>query len=239
MTGPTRRTPSEELLLARISAAAGREHLGRRRATYAGTAHTAHRKALGARGIRGLLAFVRYDRPSATKVRDDARLDLYEHGMTVAVQGRIHVVRYDTTSVFRTNTLHPHDSARAGTACTLTDVDGERVVLRGRPEPGGDATEWRSEIQRGVIRAQLPRALAALDMGECLAFGDIRLTREKVWCGEVCARWPQVRHIRIRKGAIKLNIDGTWHGLGSRVSEIPNLFILRALVERLGPDGVR
>ncbi|MEU5424898.1 DUF6585 family protein [Streptomyces olivoreticuli] len=235
MTGPTRRTRSDELLLARISAAAGREHLGRRRATYAGAAHTAHARAPRDRGIRGLLAFVRYGMPSATNAHDDARLDLYDHGMTVAVKGRIHVVRYDTTSVFQTNTPHSHDAAHVGTAYTLTDVDGERIVLRGRPEHG-DAAEWRSEIQSGVTRAQLPRALAALDKGERLTFGGIWLTREEIGYGEARARWPQVRNIWIRKGAVKLDIDGTWHEPGSRVSEIPNLFLLRALVELFHRD---
>ncbi|MEU7137499.1 DUF6585 family protein [Streptomyces sp. NPDC046261] len=236
MTSPMRRTRSEELLLAKISAAAGREHLGKRHATYAGAAHTAHTKAPRTRGLRALPAFVRYGRRSAAKARDEARLDLYERGMTVAVQGRIHVVRYDTTSVFRMSTPDPpHDPARAGAACTLTDVDGKRIVLRGRPEHG-DAAEWRSGIQRGVTRAQLPKAVAALAEGERLAFGDIWLTREQVGCAEVCARWPRVRDLRIRKGAVELDIDGTWHGTGSRASEIPNLFVLRALVELFHRD---
>lgn len=235
MTGPARRTRSEELLLARISAAAGREHLGRRRATYAGAAHTAHAKALRDRGIRGLPALLRSGRPSASKARDDARLDLYEYGMTIAVKRRIHVVRYDTTSVFRTSPPHSHDAAHAGTVHTLTDVDGERVVLRGRPEHG-DAAEWWSEIQLGVTRAQLPRALAALDKGERLTFGELWLTREEVGYGEARAPWPQIRNIWIRKGAVKLDIDGTWHELGARISEIPNLFLLRALVELFHRD---
>ncbi|GAA0353221.1 DUF6585 family protein [Streptomyces blastmyceticus] len=230
MTGPMRRTRNEELLLARISAAAGREHLGRRRATYAGAAHTAHAKALRDRGIRGLSALLRYGGPSPANARDDARLDLYEYGMTVVVKRRIHVVRYDTTSVFRTSTPHSHDAAHVGTIYTLTGVDGERVVLRGGPEHG-DAEEWWSEIQLGVTRAQLPLALSALDKGERLTFGDIWLTREEVGYGETRARWPQIRNIWIRKGAVKLDIDGTWHEPGCRISEIPNLFLLRALVE--------
>lgn len=235
MTGPTRRTRGEELLLARISAAAGRERLGKRRATYAGYAHTAHPKTSRARGIRGLLAFVRYGRSSGTTVRDEARLDLYVHGLTVAVAGRIHVIRYDATAVFRTSVPDPRDAAGAGAACTLTDVDGERVVLHGRPERG-DAAEWRSAIQRGVISAQLPKVLFALDEGERLTFGDIWLTREEIGYGEVCARWPQVRAIRIREGAVEVDIDGTWHRSGSTAYEIPNLFILRALVELFHRD---
>ncbi len=235
MTGPTRRTRGEELLLARISAAAGRERLGKRRATYAGYAHTAPAKDPQARGMRSLLGFVRYGRSSGANERDEARLDLYVHGLTVAVKGRIHVVRYDATSVFRTGLPDPHDAAGAGTACTLTDVDGERVVLRAWPERA-DAAEWRSAIQRGVISAQLPRALFALDEGERLTFGDIWLTREEIGYGEVCAPWPLVRGIRVRKGAVELDVDGTWHRLGPTASGIPNLFILRALVELFHRD---
>ncbi|UQA91974.1 DUF6585 family protein [Streptomyces halobius] len=257
MTPPTPPTRGEELLLARISAAAGREHLGKRCATYGGAAHPAHAHAVPVRGIRALLAFVRYGRPSATKASADARVDLYEHGMTVAVNGRIHVVRYDTTSVFQydttsvfqNSTRHPHGSARIGTTrtyttYTLTDVEGKRVVLHGVPENSDaeeaeESEEWGHEIQRAVARAQVPRALAALDKGERLTFGDIWLTREKVGSGEVSARWQQVRRCEIEKGAISLDIDGNWHGMGPTVSRIPNLLVFCALVERLRTDAAR
>jgi hypothetical protein len=85
------------------------------------------------------------------------RLDLYEYGLTAAAQGRIQVVRYDTTSVFQ---------RRAG--YTLTDVHGKQVSFR-------DVQHWGPEALRGVTDAQLPRALAALDNGERVAFGRHRL----------------------------------------------------------------
>lgn len=236
MTRPTPRTRGEELLLARVSAAAGRAHLGRRRATYAGAAHSAHAHAGPVRVIRRLLAFARYGRSAATKACADARLDLYEHGMTVAVRGWIHVVRYDTTSVFRSSTRPPHGSAGAPRAYTLTDVEGKRVVLYGGPE-GGDAEEWEPRIQRAVTRAQLPRALAALDQGERLTFGAVWLTREEVGSAEVSARWPQVRRIEIEHDAVRLDIDGCWHTLAPTASTVRNLLVFRTLVERFRTDG--
>ncbi|MEU1782735.1 hypothetical protein ABZ545_25105 [Streptomyces abikoensis] len=238
MSDPTRRTRGEELLLARISAAAGREGLGRRRATHATAARTA--RAAHA-GLRGLLALVRHGGAAgAANARDAARLDLYENGMTVAVKGRIHVVRYDTTSVFRTEAARPGDAGRTGAACALTDVDRERVVLRlpGGPGPGG-APEWWSEVERGVVRAQLPRALAALAGGERLVFGAVWLTGAEIGWGEVRARWSRVRCLRTGPGpgAVALDIDGTWHEPAPTESGIPNTAVLRALVERLGPGG--
>lgn len=244
MSDPTRRTRGDELLLARISAAAGRERLGRRRATYAAAAHTAraaHAKALLAPGIRGLLALVRHGGSAgAATARDAARLDLYENGMTVAVKNRnrIHVVRYDTTSVFRTEAARAAGTGHAGAACALTDVDGERVVLRHGPERG-EAPDWWPEIEQGVARAQLPRALAALARGERLAFGGVWLTGEEIGWGEARARWPLVRRLRTGPGAARLDVDGTWHELAPAGPGIPNLFVLRALVERLGGGEAR
>ncbi|GAU65741.1 hypothetical protein SSP35_02_01080 [Streptomyces sp. NBRC 110611] len=214
MTRPTPRTRGEELLLARVSAAAGRAHLGKRRATYPGAAHTRPARA------RWL---------PATKATADVRLDLYEQGMTIAVKGRIHVVRYDTTTV------------RHDTACTVTDIEGKQVVLYVRPEePEASGAEvWVTEIRRAVARAQLPRALAALDNGERLTFGDIWLTRERIGSGDVSARWPQVRQLDITKGVIRLNIDGNWHNLGPTESEIPNFSVFHAVVDCLRADGAR
>ncbi|WP_043268885.1 DUF6585 family protein [Streptomyces sp. CT34] len=233
-------TRGEELLLARISAAAGREHIGKRHATYAAIAHTKRTPAVPIRVVRRLLAFARNGRPSAAKGSAEARLDLYERGMTIAVKGRIHVVRYDTTAVFQMSTRHPSGSARgaATRSYTLLDAKGERVVLWGRPE-AGDAEEWGPEIRRAVIHAQLPWAWAALGKGGRLTFGDIWLTKEEVGSGEVLARWPQVRQIEMRNEAIRLNINGNWHTLGPAVSHIPNFFVFFLLAERLRVGGRR
>ncbi|WP_372406036.1 DUF6585 family protein [Streptomyces luteireticuli] len=249
MSGPVPRRRSEELLLAKVSAAAGRERIGRRCATYEAAAHAVPADSRPAGGIRGLPAFARYVRISArrcsvrrfaVKRAAAARLDLYERGLTVAVKGRIHVVRYDTTSVFPDGPDGPDGPARSGTVCTLTDVDGERIALRDRPGHGG-AEEWGAEIERAVTRAQLPRALAALDEGGRLAFGDVWLTGEGIGTGagtgKVSARWSQVRRVDIRNGAVEVDIAGERHVWGRAVSGIPNPFVLRALVRHLGTDG--
>ncbi|MGD3109948.1 DUF6585 family protein [Streptomyces sp. YGL11-2] len=239
----TRRKPGtrgDELLLARISAAAGREHIGKRHATYAVIAHTHRTAAVPVRLVRRLRAFVRYGRPSVPKGSADARLDLYERGLTIAVKGRIHVVRYDTTSVFQLSTRHPPDASHGAAARSylLVDAKGERVVLRGRPEVG-DAEEWGPEIRRAVIHAQLPWSWAALGKGGRLTFGDVWLTEEEVGSGGMSARWPQVRRIELENDAIRLHINGNWHTLGPTVSHIPNVFVFFLLAERLRAGGRR
>nr|WP_018537280.1 DUF6585 family protein [Streptomyces sp. SID8354] len=226
--------------MARISAAAGRAHLGRRLATYTAAAYRFRGRNSPFRAIRYLTALVRYRRPGLARAGAGARLDLYERGMTVAVKGRIHVVRYDTTSVFPHRTRPPHDAPRLGITLTytLTDIDRKRFVLEGKPGHG-DAEAWEREIRQAVTRAQLPAALAALDRGERLTFGDIWLTSEQIGSGELSVPWPQVQ--RIERGdpeeTLVISLGGKRHRLGPALSKMPNPFVFWAVVECLRAEG--
>ncbi|MFK0290477.1 DUF6585 family protein [Streptomyces sp. NPDC090442] len=235
MTRSTPPTRGEELLLARISAAAGRAHLGKRLATHTATAYRARNGPF--RPIRCLVSLARHGRYPTARASPNARLDLYEHGMTVAVKGRIHVVRYDTTSVFRHRT-RPRGSSPAGAALlhTLTDTERKRLALHGGPE-GGDARDWEHQIQRAVTRAQLPGALAALHRGERVSFGDVWLSGTHIGTGERCTPWARVQRIGVAEGFLVLTIDGAQHRCGPAMAGIPNLFVFWALVERCRTDG--
>ncbi|MGW5532293.1 DUF6585 family protein [Streptomyces xanthochromogenes] len=231
MTGPVPRTREEELLLARISAAAGRAGLGRRLSSRTSTAYRPRTRAGLYWAIRRLSVRSHHGRSPVRTASPNARLDLYEHGMTVAVRGRIHVVRYDTTSVFRHSTA-PRGSSPSGTAHihTLTDVEQKRLVLYDEPE-GGDAQAWARLVRQAVTRARLPSALAALHRGERISFGDIWLTTELVGSTRVSLPWPHVQRIGVVEGFLTVTADGRQHRLGPTVSRIPNVFVFRALVE--------
>ncbi|MFC8092474.1 DUF6585 family protein [Streptomyces sp. NPDC057301] len=215
---------ADQLLLARVSEAAGRARLGRRRATYGApfTGPGGRGAAVGV--VRRLLGV---GGPAGARAR--ARLDLYERGLTVAGAGRIHVVRYDSTVVRRRRVLSPQGLARA---YVLVDVDGERMVLRcgdfGHPEM------WGPEIRRAVTDAQLPRALAALAEGARLAFGPVWVTREAVGSRGASLRWEQVRRIEVLNGSFAVRAAaGRWQVWGTVASGIPNLCVLQALAEHL------
>ncbi|MEW1677549.1 DUF6585 family protein [Streptomyces noursei] len=235
MTGPTPRTRGAELLLARISAAAGRARLGRRRATYPATAHRPRARRGPFRAVLLLADLARRGGSIASRASPNARLDLYEHGATLALNGRIHVVRYDTTAMFRHRT-RSRGAAPSGTAVlhTLTDVDRRHLVLRGGPD-GGEPPAWEAELQRAVIGAQLPGALAALQRGQRLSFGDVWLTREQVGSGGRCTSWSQVQRIGVQDGFLVLTTGGEQHRWGPE-SRIPNPFVFWALVERHRTD---
>ncbi|GAA2686233.1 DUF6585 family protein [Streptomyces lunalinharesii] len=238
MTAATPRARGAELLLARISAAAGRARLGRRRATYPVTAHRPRARRGPFRAIRLLAHLAPGGGSTASRASPNARLDLYEHGATVALNGRIHVVRYDTTSMFRHRTRSRGSAPSGGSVRhTLTDVDFRYLVLRGGPD-GGDPLPWEAELQRAVTRAQLPGALAALRRGERLSFGDVWLTGEQIGSGGRRTPWSRVQRIGVQEGVLVVTTGGAEHRCGP-VSRIPNPFVFWALVERHRTDGAR
>ncbi|MFF8449136.1 DUF6585 family protein [Streptomyces leeuwenhoekii] len=215
----------EELLLARVSAAAGRADLGRRRATY-----RAPRTEPGARWAAAVGAAARrlLRTGGGPVTRAGTRLDLYQRGMTAVVGRRIHVVRFDTTAVRRRRVL----SSRGVTcALELVDVDGERVVLS-RGDFGGPQ-EWWPGLCRAVTEAQVPRALAALGQGARLAFGPVWITREEVGCGAAALRWTGVQRVEILDGSVAVRAAGRRQVWAAPRSGIWNLCVLHALAEHL------
>ncbi|MFF7886256.1 DUF6585 family protein [Streptomyces sp. NPDC020794] len=234
MSDGTSRDRDEELLLARISAAAGRAHLGRRRATYRAAPHGATARAGRGVAIRVLGRAVAqgacrlWRAGGRTGANAGARLDFYEHGMTVVVDGRIHVIRYDTTLVRRRRVLSPKGITRAH---VLVDVDGERIMLSGGDF--GHPEVWGPEIRRAVTEAQVPRALAALAEGARLTFGPVWITRDEIGSRGTSLRWPQVQQVEILNGSVAIRVARRWQVLGSVASGIPNPFVFHALAEHL------
>ncbi|MER5360071.1 DUF6585 family protein [Streptomyces sp. NPDC002785] len=234
MSDGTSRDRDEELLLARISAASGRAHLGRRRATYRAAPNGATVRAGRGAAIRLLWRVVAEGAcclrraGGRTGANAGARLDFYEHGITAAVGGRIHVIRYDTTVVRLRRVLSPQGITHAH---VLVDVDGERVVLRGGDF--GHPEVWGPEIRRALTEAQVPRALAALAEGARLTFGPVWITRDEIGSRGTSLRWSQVQQIEMSNGAVAIRVAGRWQVLGSVASGSPNAFVLHALAEHL------
>ncbi|WP_030939700.1 DUF6585 family protein [Streptomyces sp. NRRL S-646] len=213
MSGGSARERAEQLVLARISEAAGRARLGRRRATYpaptASKGRVTYRLAR-AGGREGTAA--------------GSRLDFYEHGMTVAVDGRIHAIRYDTTVVRLRRVLSLQGITRA---LALVDTDGERILVRcgdfGHPQV------WGPKIRRAVTAAQVPQALDALARGARLTFGPVWITAGEIGSRKTSLQWSRVQQITILKGAVVIRVAGRWQVLSFAASGIPNPFVFHAL----------
>ncbi|WP_285788801.1 DUF6585 family protein [Micromonospora sp. NBRC 101691] len=97
-----------------------------------------------------------------------------------------------------------------------------------------DPMRWGPEIQRRVTAAQLPAALARLNAGERLTFGDITVDRHTVSVKEKTCRWADLDEIRLVHGQVYFEKGAGRHVLPAVVSAgVPNLYVFLGLADQL------
>lgn len=166
--------------------------------------------------------------------KEGQQLLFFEQGLVcVGVGGQVFVRRWDSTTVYQNTVRHYRNGAYVRTSYSyrLIDPAGQTLGLAGgfhRPE------EWGQAIQQAVTDAQLPRAVAAIQSGGSLSFGDISLNRETVWASGKSVPWTRIQEIKVKDGRVSLRVEGKWLALTTTmVRSIPNFFVFYALAERL------
>ncbi|MBL1119780.1 hypothetical protein JK364_46870 [Streptomyces sp. 110] len=172
-------------------------------------------------------------------------LHFYENGLVnvgVGNKGPA-AIRWDEASVLQDIVRHTRNGALTHTTYlyTLTAPDGTHTKISGiiggiggmeRPE------EWGRAIQQLVTTAQVPRSTVALDRGETLSFGDIRVSRDGIAAKGNSVAWSQLQEIRVKDGYVSLRVAGKWRALTTTaVASIPNYFVFLALAERMRAAG--
>ncbi|WP_280300984.1 DUF6585 family protein [Nocardia neocaledoniensis] len=159
-----------------------------------------------------------------------ARIDLFDNGVTVYRSGqRVAGFRWDSTEV-RQQMIPFHDTAAVSYVLELSGPGTAETTID--EEGFARAREWARAIQSAVTATQLPLAVAAIDNGETVAFGDLGLSLDALtWRGESFP-WENIQLIDARSGHIRVKHAGTWLSL-TPVSTIPNFYIFNELAERL------
>ncbi|MEU4569883.1 DUF6585 family protein [Micromonospora sp. NPDC023956] len=97
-----------------------------------------------------------------------------------------------------------------------------------------DPMRWGPEIQRRATAAQLPAALARLDAGERLTFGDIAVDRHTVSVKDRTRPWADLDEIRLVHGQVFFEEGAGRPALPAVVSAaVPNLYLFLTVVEQL------
>ncbi|MFE2283826.1 DUF6585 family protein [Streptomyces sp. NPDC059443] len=178
-----------------------------------------------------LFAIVRYS--GAASRNEGSRLDLYEHGLTIAHGGRVRAVRNADTSVLQNIVRHTRygQTTNITYAYTVTDTTGEQMTLSGG---FANPQEWGPVIQLAVTEAQFPQAADRIIAGQRLDFGPLWLTSAEIGSGDKSVPWPQIEEVSVQDGFVRVRVAGRWSSLTTTpVRRIPNFFIFRALTERL------
>ncbi len=159
-----------------------------------------------------------------------ARLDLFEFGMTVYRSGeQVAGFRWNSAEV-RQQVIPFQNSAHTEYSLQMSGPDGAEAAFD--DTLFGEAREWGRAIQSAVTLAQLPRAVAAIDDGATVHFGEIALDLTALYFRSRAYAWEQIQLIDARSGLVRMKVDGSWVSL-TPVGQIPNFYIFNELAERL------
>ncbi len=159
-----------------------------------------------------------------------ARLDLFDFGMTVFLSDeRVQGFRWDTAEV-RQQVISFQSGTPSEYSLEITGPGNAHAVFDDILFAEGP--EWGPAIQSAITATRLPPAVAAIDAGETVHFGDIALNLDALLHGEQQFRWEAIQLIDARGGLVRIKVDGHWHSL-SAVAAIPNFYIFNELAERL------
>ncbi|MEV0295610.1 DUF6585 family protein [Nocardia sp. NPDC050710] len=159
-----------------------------------------------------------------------ARLDLFEFGMTVYRRGeRVQGFRWDSAEV-RQQVIAFQSNMPTEYSFDMTGPGGAHAVFD--DVLFADGPEWGRTIQSAITGTQLPGAVAAIDGGETVHFGDIGLHLDALVFHGTRFTWEQIQLIDARSGLVRIKVDGRWQSLVA-VAAIPNFYIFNELAERL------
>ncbi|RMI31972.1 hypothetical protein EBN03_17155 [Nocardia stercoris] len=161
----------------------------------------------------------------------DARLDLFESGLTVYHRGEeVVAYRWDTVQVHQ-RSIPFEQAATASTdyAITLSGPSGAPTQI---DETFEGAREWTPIIQSAVTATQLPQVVAAIDAEQRVEFGELALHLDDLTHRDQVYRWEDVQTIDARHDLVRIKVAGQWKSLAP-VATIPNFYIFNEVAERL------
>lgn len=172
--------------------------------------------------------------PNFNRKQAARRLYLFENGLIeLNAAGAPAAFRWDSMAVLQEIVRKKAYGATIATvyAYTLFKADGSKIKLTGFFE---NPAAWGQVIQREITRAQLPSAVAALERGEAVHFGDIAVTSQGISTTKRAELpWTEINKIIVRNGQVSVLKAGrmiSW--TNTQVKNIPNFFVFFALTER-------
>ena len=114
---------------------------------------------------------------------------------------------------------------------TINNRDGRTVKLT---QFWADIDKLGPHVNSSVSEALLPTAVAAIERGQGVQFGDMTLTASTFAGRGKQVAWSDVRNVRINNGYVSVDVAGKRFALSTKpAAKVPNLPLFFALAERL------
>jgi hypothetical protein len=186
--------------------------------------------------LGGLFLYLLARTPGLSGRHAAKRVDVFEHGFIQSDHGGPRAdFRWDSIrSVCQRITRNYTNGIYTGTTYLylVTREDGATVKLT---QIYDGIAALGETIAREVTRVQLPRAMAAIEQGQTVTFGDLALNAGGLGCSRHgVVPWTEIERVQVNRGYVSLRRAGKWLSWSSKpASQIPNLFVFLTLVDLL------
>lgn len=186
--------------------------------------------------LGGLFLFLLLRTPNISRRQAAKRIYVFEQGfIQVDRTGPRAYFRWDAVgSVLQRITRNYTNGVYTGTTYLYTITRSDGVTVRLTHFYEGIAALGET-IAREVTRVQLPRAIAAIQQGQTLGFGDLAINAAGIACaGRGSVPWREIEQVQVNRGYVSLRRAGKWLAWsGKPAAQIPNLFVFLTLAEQL------
>jgi hypothetical protein len=177
--------------------------------------------------------------PNLSKSRAARRIYLYEHGFVLVERPEDpQVFPWDAIdTVFQKIVTTRYNGINAGTKYlyTITRRDGVTTKLTLFWDEGA---QLGAHVNERVSAALLPGAMAAIERGRGIQFGDMTLTRRGIEGKHGSVTWAEVSGIRMMSGYVHVQVRGRRRPQSTAAAaSLPNLPLFLTLTDRLRQAG--
>jgi hypothetical protein len=159
---------------------------------------------------------------------------LHEHGLVDLQGNQIHSAKYEDLELYHKSVqISAYGVAPIAKASeyTIQFPDGRRSLV--------DWTQGKRSIgeiiQDLIYQHQLPRAIATLEQGQDVVFGQVRLNNQSLSIGRKTLLWSEIDRVQLSRGLFYVFRPGSWRFAASiEFASVPNALVLLALLQRFG-----
>jgi hypothetical protein len=158
---------------------------------------------------------------------------VFDRGLAVAHWEDVRQIPWEeVTAVWQNITKHYTNGIYTGTThkYTVQLIDDSKYTWDDKYK---DIETLGKAVQSKVTNALYPKYITALKAGSRLEFGPLALDYNKLYSGKKELNWDEVKSVKIQGGFLSIKKEKGWfRWAGASVPQIPNFFILYALLKK-------
>lgn len=159
---------------------------------------------------------------------------LHEHGLVELQGNQIHSAKYEDLQIY-------HNSVQISAYGVIPIAQASDYIVQ-FPNGSRSHVDWNQGsrpvgkiIQDLIYQYQLPQAIAALEQGKDVVFGQVRLNNQSLSIGRKTLLWSEIDRVQLFRGSFNVFRHGSWRFTANiEFARVPNAFVLLALLQRFG-----